>query len=156
MGSSGVGKSTLINSLTGASIATAPIREDDSRGRHTTTGRSLHRLGTGAWLVDTPGMRELQLADAEAGIEGLFADIVALESKCRFHDCRHETEPGCAVRAALEDGTLDPARLARFQKLRREDAFNSATLAERRAKERAFGKYAKAVIDGKQKRKDDW
>ncbi|MGV8839725.1 MAG: ribosome small subunit-dependent GTPase A [Bauldia sp.] len=152
MGSSGVGKSTLVNTLMGSSaIATAPIREDDSHGRHTTTGRSLHRIGTGAWLVDTPGMREIQLADAGDGIDGVFADIVALESRCRFHDCRHETEPGCAVQAALADGTLDPDRLRRFEKLRREDAMNSATLAERHAASRAFGKMAKSVMAAKAK-----
>lgn len=156
MGSSGVGKSTLINTLTGANLATGPIREDDSRGRHTTSGRSLHRLGTGAWLIDTPGMRELQLTEAEAGIEDLFDDIVALEGSCRFHDCRHETEPGCAVQAALAAGTLEADRLARYLKVKREDAMNSATLAERRAKDRAFGKHAKAVMEGKRQRKDGW
>lgn len=152
MGSSGVGKSTLVNTLAGTGQATAGIREDDSRGRHTTTARSLHRLAGGAWLVDMPGMREIQLAEAGAGIEGLFADIVALEAHCRFSNCRHETEPGCAVRAALEDGTLEPARLARYRKLLREDALNSATLAERHAASRAFGRLSRAAMAAKRRR----
>lgn len=152
MGSSGVGKSTLVNTLTGGHLATQGIREDDAKGRHTTTARSLHRLPGGAWLVDMPGMREIQLADAGEGIGGLFADIVELEGRCRFSNCRHDTEPGCAVRAALDERTLDPARLARYRKLQREDAVNSATLAERRAQSRAFGKMAKAVMAGKRRR----
>lgn len=156
MGSSGVGKSTLVNTLTGGHEATQPVRDDDGKGRHTTTVRSLHRLPGGAFVIDMPGMREVQLTDAGAGIEGLFSDIVELEAHCRFSDCRHETEPGCAVRAALDDGSLDPARLARYRKLEREDAMNSATLAERRAASRAFGRMAKAVIRGKARRRDGW
>jgi ribosome biogenesis GTPase len=156
MGSSGVGKSTLVNTLSGSALDTQGIREDDAKGRHTTTARSLYRLAGGAWLVDMPGMRELQLADAEAGIDDLFGDIVALERQCRFSDCSHTNEPGCAVREAIAEGTLEPERLARFHKLQREDALNSATLAQRRAKSRAFGKMAKAVMEGKAKRRGDW
>lgn len=154
MGSSGVGKSTLVNTLSGGGQSTAGIREDDAKGRHTTTARSLHHLPGGAWLVDMPGMRELQLADAEAGIEGLFEDIVQLETECRFSDCRHETEPGCAVQAALAAGTLDAERLARYRKLQREDALNSASLAQRRAQSRAFGRMSRAAIEAKAKRGD--
>ena len=102
VGSSGVGKSTLVNTLTGGDIATAVIRENDARGRHTTSGRSLHRLAAGGWLLDTPGMRELQLTDAADGIEDVFADVAAIASQCHFADCRHEGEPGCAVQAALD------------------------------------------------------
>jgi len=153
VGSSGVGKSTLINTLTGGDIATRAIREDDAHGRHTTTGRALHRLKAGGLLMDTPGMRELQLADAGEGIEDVFADIVALAGTCRFADCSHEGEPGCAVRAALEDGTLDPARYARYRKLAREDAHNSAALHERRARERDFGRMVKRVLKEKTGRK---
>ncbi len=154
VGSSGVGKSTLINTLTGDELETAAIREDDARGRHTTTGRSLHRLAAGGWLIDTPGMRELQLADAGSGIEDVFADIVALAGACRFADCRHESEPGCAVRAALEAGTLDADRYARYGKLAREDARNSEALHERRARERDFGRRVKNAGKAKQRTRD--
>ncbi len=154
VGSSGVGKSTLVNTLTGGDIATRPIREDDAHGRHTTTGRALYPLAAGGLLMDTPGMRELQLADAAEGIEDVFADIVALAATCRFADCSHESEPGCAVRAALDDGTLDPARYARYLKLAREDAHNSAALHERRARDRDFGRMVKRVMKAKDKRRD--
>jgi len=155
VGSSGVGKSTLVNALAGESLPTASIREDDSKGRHTTTARSLHRLAGGAWLVDTPGMRELQLADAREGIDALFDDIVALGAGCRFADCRHETEPGCAVQAAIAAGELDPMRLERFRKLRREEAFNSASIAERHARFRAQGKLYRAIVRAKRDRHED-
>ncbi len=149
VGSSGVGKSTLVNTLTGGDIATRPIREDDAHGRHTTTGRSLHRLAAGGLLMDTPGMRELQLADAGGGIEDVFADIVALAAECRFADCGHDGEPGCAVRAALDDGRLDEARYARYVKLAREDARNSEALHERHARDRDFGRMVKRVMKEK-------
>ena len=144
-GSSGVGKSTLANALTGAALATRGIREDDAHGRHTTTARSLHRTRAGGWLIDTPGMRALRLFDAADGIEAVFDDIAALARDCRFGDCAHEAEPGCAVQAAIAAGGLDPVRLARWQKLAREDARNSATLAETRARERASGRFYRSV-----------
>jgi len=147
VGSSGVGKSTLTNALAGRQdIATRSIREDDAKGRHTTTHRELHPIAGGCVLLDTPGMRELQLADAAAGIAELFDDIEALTGACRFRDCHHETEPGCAVTAALERGALDPARLERWRKLQAEDAFNSASLSQRREKDRAFGKMVRGVV----------
>jgi ribosome biogenesis GTPase len=151
VGSSGVGKSTLVNTLAGdLSLPTAAIQEDDAHGRHTTTGRSMHRLAVGGWLLDTPGMRELQLTDASEGVANVFSDIVTLAAKCRFADCRHETEPGCAVRAAIEAKTLDAARYARFRKLAREEARNSEAIWERRARERGFGKMVKSIM------KDKW
>lgn len=153
VGSSGVGKSTLVNTLTSnAAQATFEIREDDAHGRHTTTGRSLHRLAVGGWLLDTPGMRELQLADAEAGIEEVFADVVALAKRCRFADCRHESEPGCAVNAAIGDGSLDPDRVHRFEKLAAEDARNSEAIWKRRARERGFGRMVKGIMKAKEGR----
>ena len=155
VGSSGVGKSTLVNTLIGDAIqATRPIREDDAHGRHTTSGRSMHRLAAGGWLLDTPGMRELQLADVAGGIDDLFTDIVELAGRCRFADCRHGTEPGCAVQAALADGRLDPARYARFMKLAAEDRRNSEALHERRARDRGFGRMVKAIAKGKRERQE--
>lgn len=154
LGSSGVGKSTLANTLLGTtSIETQSIREDDSKGRHTTTRRQLHPMSNGCLVLDTPGMRELQLTDAASGIEDLFADIQDLSNRCRFSDCRHETEPGCAVLQAMDRGEIDEARLGRWRKLLAEDAFNSASLRERRAKDRAFGKMLRQVTKGRDKRK---
>lgn len=155
VGSSGVGKSTLVNTLTGKSESTAPIREDDSKGRHTTSARSMHRLAKGAWLIDTPGMRELQLTDASEGLDVVFDDIVRLEAECRFTDCGHETEPGCAVRAAIEAGDLDQSRFERFRKLRREDALNTASIAEKRAKFKAQGKLYRSIQREKQSRREE-
>lgn len=142
LGSSGVGKSTLTNSLLGESRqSTQSIREDDAKGRHTTTGRSLIPLPQGGLILDTPGMRELQLADCHDGIVSAFADIQRLAEACRFADCQHDQEPGCAVQAAVEHGSLDARRLANYQKLLREDALNSASLAQRRAKDKAFTRF---------------
>ncbi|QHQ35957.1 ribosome small subunit-dependent GTPase A [Algicella marina] len=153
LGSSGVGKSTLVNALSGKPVmATGGIREDDAKGRHTTSHRALHILPGGFCVLDTPGMRELQMFGTEAGIAGVFEDIEALAAACRFNDCAHETEPGCAVRAALAQGEIDAPRLARWQKLKREDAFNSATLSERRAQGKAFGKMVRRVIREKRER----
>jgi len=118
LGSSGVGKSTLVNTLRGSdSLATQAVREADGKGRHTTTVRAMHRLDHGGWLLDTPGMRELQLTDAATGIAEVFDDIEALTLRCRFTNCTHEAEPGCAVREALAHGTLDRTRLERWRKL---------------------------------------
>ncbi|MCI5075802.1 ribosome small subunit-dependent GTPase A [Oricola sp.] len=154
VGSSGVGKSTLINTLAGSDeIATGGIREDDAKGRHTTTGRMLHRLASGGWLIDTPGMREIQLVDVHAGIDEVFSDVVEIAGGCRFRDCRHEDEPGCAVNAAIADGTLDPDRVRRWKKLAAEEAYNSASLAERRARDKAFGKMVKTVMKEKTAKK---
>jgi ribosome biogenesis GTPase len=155
MGSSGVGKSTLLNTLLGEGVqATGAIREKDSKGRHVTTGRSLHPIRGGALLLDTPGLRELQLADCEEGVDATFADVTTLAEQCRFKDCAHDSEPGCAVQAAIEKEELDPRRLASYQKLMREQAFNAATLAERRAKDRDFGKMVKSVMSEKKKIRD--
>ncbi len=140
VGSSGVGKTTLQNALTGEIAATGGIREDDAKGRHTTTGRSLRRTLHGGWLIDTPGVRELGLSGAADGIDAVFEDIIDLVAACRFSDCQHETEPGCAVRAAIEAGALDPERLARWEKLKREDEFNSRSVHDAHNRARAFGK----------------
>ena len=121
VGSSGVGKSTLVNTLAGEEVAAVrEIREDDARGRHTTSRRQLHRMPDGGLILDTPGMRELGLWDADAGLERSFADIDALASTCRFSDCGHAGEPGCAVAAAIADGDLDASRFEGWRKLERE------------------------------------
>lgn len=146
VGSSGVGKTTLTNSLTGLQGVTGPIRESDARGRHTTTIRSMHALASGGWLIDTPGMRSLSLTDASAGIDAVFQDVTDLVGLCRFRDCTHQSEPGCALRQAVADGTLDEARLNRWDKLKREDRFNSETPAEARERARRFGRQVKKSL----------
>ena len=139
VGSSGVGKSTLTNTLLGETRqATAAVREHDSRGRHTTTHRALIMLPSGGCLIDTPGMREIKLTGDEDLDAGQFADIDALAQACRFGDCSHQSEPGCAVRAALADGRLDPERFANYQKLRGELAAAADSLeAQMRRKSEA-------------------
>jgi ribosome biogenesis GTPase len=154
LGSSGVGKSTLVNTLAGTSQDTRDVRHDDQRGRHTTTSRSMHRLPQGGWLIDTPGMRELQLVDVGEALGDVFSEITDLAADCRFSDCRHEVEPGCAVLAAIDAGRLDPERLKRFRKLLSEDRRNSETIAERRARDRTTGVLYKSILSGKQKLKD--
>jgi len=126
LGSSGAGKSTLINTLAGREIMnTGEIREVDSKGRHTTTHRELIELN-GISLIDTPGLRELGIIDAEEGIAGTFSDIADLISQCAFSDCTHRNEPGCAVRQALEDGTLSLNRWETFSRLEKENNWSKA------------------------------
>jgi ribosome biogenesis GTPase / thiamine phosphate phosphatase len=155
VGSSGVGKSTLLNTLSGdARQSTGAISEADARGRHTTTSRSLHRLPSGAWLLDSPGIRELALAGAGSGMAELFEDLDALASRCRFADCGHEGEPGCSIQDALARGTLDQRRLANYRKLLREDARARETLAERHRRTRAFSKRVRQVVAEKHRRRE--
>lgn len=133
LGSSGVGKSTLVNTLRGVNtIATQAVRENDGKGRHTTTARALHRLNGGGWLMDTPGMREFQITDAATGLAEVFDDVVALTLECRFTNCSHTAEPGCAIQAAMLEGTLTADRLERWRKLTVEDDANTLALARRR------------------------
>ena len=112
------------------------MREGDDTGRHTTTMREMHRLDQGGWLLDTPGMRELQLTDAAVGLAMVFDDIVMAAAQCRFTNCSHQVEPGCAVRLAVEAGEIAPDRVDRWRKLVAEEAYNSASPAERRALDR--------------------
>lgn len=146
LGSSGVGKSTLINKLVGTDqIATGETGADD-KGRHTTTHRELITLDNGAFLIDTPGMRELGMWDNESGIDSVFSDIEELSAMCRFSNCSHRTEPGCAIQKALEDGRLDRTRWESYLKLKIENemaANGSQYLESKRAKFKAISKINK-------------
>lgn len=146
LGSSGSGKSTLSNTLLKASVQeTGGIRENDSKGRHTTTRRSLLEVPSGAMILDTPGMRELQLTACEEGLQATFGDIDSLAQQCRFADCQHQGQQGCAVTAAVETGELDARRLSNYLKLLREQAMNASSLAERRASDKGTAKYHRKV-----------
>lgn len=149
VGSSGVGKSSLVNSLMGGTVQTTQaIREEDGKGRHTTTARSLHLLPQGGVILDTPGMRELQLLADKENIEEVFTEIHQLADKCKFSDCKHENEPGCAVLKQVAAGQIDARRLENYRKLIREAEFNNASIAEKRAKERNLSKfYHNTMVD---------
>jgi ribosome biogenesis GTPase len=151
LGSSGVGKTTILNHLTaeGGQFATAEVREFDGKGRHTTARRQLIVLDQGAMLVDTPGMRELGAIGVGAGIEESFADIVGLSSGCRFPDCTHTQEVGCALLAAVERGTLSRPRLESYLRLVRESEYHEMSYAERRKQARDFGRMVKSVMKHK-------
>lgn len=155
LGSSGVGKSTLANALGAGDLATGGIREQDGKGRHTTTSRSLHLLPTGGVLVDNPGVREFQLPDCEDGVADLFEDVLAIVAECRFSDCGHGGEPGCAVRAAIESGTLDERRYASFLKLNEEQSRNARTLAARRERDRKASRTYKSAIAKKRRGREE-
>ncbi|MFN8222028.1 MAG: ribosome small subunit-dependent GTPase A [Gaiellales bacterium] len=131
LGSSGVGKSTLVNTLAGEEVLETRAIREDGKGRHTTSHRELVRLPGGALIIDTPGMRELQLWVADEGLEETFADVTALFEHCRFSDCAHDREPGCAVKAALADGTLAPERWESYLKLEAELAYLDRRLDKR-------------------------
>jgi ribosome biogenesis GTPase len=139
LGSSGAGKSTIANALTGGSLATREVRKNDSRGRHTTTASMLMEVLGGAWLIDTPGMRELGLLAGETSLDLGFPEIAELATQCRFGDCRHEEEPGCVVRQALEDGRIPADRWNSYAKLQREarhHALESDAKAQRAEKQK--------------------
>ncbi|SNX47957.1 Putative ribosome biogenesis GTPase RsgA [Vibrio thalassae] len=154
MGSSGVGKSTLVNSLMNNHVqVTGAIREDDSKGRHTTTSRSIHKMPEGGLLLDTPGMREIQLTASEVGLAETFSDVELLVEQCRFGDCQHTNEPGCAIRTALENDAIDARRVDNYFKLMREQARNSASLAERRSNDKQLGKFYRSVQSESRNRK---
>lgn len=153
LGSSGVGKTTLANGLTGLGEDTQGVRKGDAKGRHTTTARSLHPTLNGGWLIDTPGMRALRLTEVSEGIEALFDDIISLAGQCRFSDCNHDQEPGCAVKEAIASGDLDPERLTRWLKLQAEDRRNSETIAGGRARDKAFGKMVHSALKDAHRKK---
>ncbi len=149
IGSSGVGKSTLINAFFDADIQkTADVREDDERGRHTTTVRQLFLLPNGAILIDNPGIREIQLGDSAEGLEKAFSDVVHAAHNCRFKDCTHRDEPGCAVLQAVKDGLISEERLASYHRLTEELIFQSKK-SEIGLKRLEKEKYRKMAVDVK-------
>ncbi|HTE39278.1 MAG TPA: ribosome small subunit-dependent GTPase A [Steroidobacteraceae bacterium] len=154
VGSSGVGKSTLVNSLLGSDAqATGATRTSDGTGKHTTTARQLLAMSSGAWLIDTPGMREFRIGAAEEGVRTTFADIEALAEQCRFRDCHHAADAGCAVASSILDGSLDERRLENYRKLQREAQRASRTVRERREQDRHFGRLYKNIQEKQRKLK---
>jgi ribosome biogenesis GTPase / thiamine phosphate phosphatase len=154
LGSSGVGKTTLLNLLLGSDVfETNAVREKDSRGRHTTSRRQMTVLDNGALLVDTPGMRELGLMGVGASIDDSFSDIHGLSENCRFNDCTHSAETGCAILAAVQNGSVSEARYQSYMKFVRESRFHEMTYLERRKKDKQFGKMVKSVKQQLKKRK---
>jgi len=154
LGSSGVGKTTLLNRLTGEdSFRTHEVRKSDSRGRHTTTRRQLIILPDGAILVDNPGMREFANIGVSDGIDKTFEDISQIASLCRFRDCTHTTEKGCAILSALESGEISRERYDNFMKIKRESAFHQMSYLEKRRRDRQFGKMCRDVMKQKQTKK---
>jgi len=149
LGSSGVGKSTLVNALAeGEIMKVADIREDDSKGRHTTTHRQLTLLNSGVMVIDTPGMRELGLWDADSGISETFSDVESLFHQCKFSDCTHEREPGCAVKQSIESGALSEDRWQRYLQLKKENLFVTNKAAYLREKDKS---HKLAVINKRKK-----
>jgi ribosome biogenesis GTPase len=157
LGSSGSGKSTLVNALMGdETMDTGDVREDDSRGRHTTTHRQLVVLPTGGLLIDTPGMREIQLTGDDESLANTFGDVEALFEQCRFRDCQHDQEPGCAIQEAIENGDLDPKRYNSYLKLKRELGYaqrrQSESFAhEEKQRSRALSKSHQRIHDERRK-----
>lgn len=155
LGSSGVGKSTLLNNLSGRAIMkTDAISESNNKGRHVTSHRELIVLEDGGILIDNPGMREVGIADTASGLETTFDKIISLSKKCKFNDCTHMTETGCAVLEAVEKGEIDSSSYENYQKMQREKAYFESTLAERRKKDKKFGKIMKNFKKDMKKNKD--
>jgi ribosome biogenesis GTPase len=155
LGSSGVGKTTLVNHLAGGSGLETRDVSHTGEGRHTTTRRQLVVLEGGALLIDMPGMRELGMLGVSEGLDDAFADIGELAQRCRFKDCSHSSEPGCAVRAAIEHRDLSEERLQDYLKLRKESAFHDLSYVDRRKKDRDFGRFVRSVMKQKARRDDD-
>ena len=152
LGSSGVGKSSLVNALAGERIMDVNgIRENDSKGRHTTTHRELVMLKNGTMIIDTPGTRELGVWDVTEGLNDAFSEIEDLANRCRFRNCRHETEPGCAVREAIESGRLDEVRFESYIKIKAEAKYSEDSVDYRRQKELRF----KSIVIGERKKRKD-
>lgn len=153
VGSSGVGKSTIANSLGTRQQQVGDIREADGKGRHTTTWRSLHLLASGGVLIDNPGMRELKLPGCEEGVAEVFVDVLKISDRCRFQDCRHQGDAGCAFPDAIAAGEIDERRFESFLKLDAEQQHYDRTLQERRQRDRQFGRMYKATIADRDRRR---
>ena len=150
IGSSGVGKTTLLNSIVGYDqFETQTVSKKQNKGRHTTTSRELIRLDNGAMLIDTPGMRELGNLSADAGFDETFSDISALSQNCKFNNCSHTNEKGCSILSAINDGDLSAERYTNYLKMKNELAFNDMSYSEKRKKDKAFGKMVKSAVKGK-------
>ncbi len=154
VGSSGVGKSTLVNTLSAAAVQeTGAIREDDSKGRHTTIGRSLHLLPGGGLLLDSPGMRELKLSECDDGVAKLFEEVQGFASRCRFSDCRHQSEDDCGVIEAIKRKELDPRRLANYLRLRNEQEQTAEAIEVKKRREKRLGAMKKRAKSKKNRKK---
>jgi len=145
VGSSGVGKSTLINQLIGREVLKTKAVSGTGEGRHTTVRRELIRLEGGALVIDNPGMRELGISGAEEGIGSSYSDIIALSAGCRYRDCSHRAEPGCAVLEAVRSGEIGRKHVENYLKLKGESEFYQMSYAEKRKKDRSFGRYIKSA-----------
>jgi ribosome biogenesis GTPase len=152
LGSSGVGKTTLLNSILGSNqFETQDVSRIESKGRHTTTTRQLVQLQNGAMIIDTPGMRELGGISIDDGLDETFSEIVELSRKCKFNDCSHTNEKGCAILSAIEKGALSEKRYQNYLKMKRESEFNQMSYLEKRKKDRSFGKMVKTVMKDKKR-----
>jgi ribosome biogenesis GTPase len=153
LGSSGVGKTTLLNSILGRDeYETQSVSKKDSKGKHTTTSRELIRLENGALLIDTPGMRELGNMSVDVGIDETFSEILHLAQHCKFGNCSHTSEKGCAVLAAIKEGDLDQQRYRNYLKMKHESAFHEMSYSEKREKDKKFGKMVKSVLKNQKRR----
>jgi len=153
LGSSGVGKTTLLNSIIGsARFETKTVSKKESKGRHTTTSRELIQLDNGAMLIDTPGMRELGNMSVDAGIDETFSEVVELSQHCKFNNCQHINEKGCAIQSAISDGSLSEKRYKNYLKMKNESAFNEMSYLEKKQKDKKFGKLIKSTMKNKKNR----
>ncbi len=152
LGSSGVGKTTLLNNITGnEEFETQSVSKIQNKGRHTTTSRQLVRLENGAMIIDTPGMRELGSLSVDEGLEETFSEILELSQSCKFSNCSHTNEKGCAIQAAITVGDLSEQRYQNYLKMKRESEFNQMSYLEKRTKDKNFGKLIKTTIKNKQR-----
>ena len=152
LGSSGVGKSTIVNRIANTDFKTNTVREKDQKGRHTTTQRILIPIPDGGLIVDTPGIRELSLWDADVGVRRLFEDVVKASTSCKFRDCKHEGEPGCGIGQAIKEGVFTQERLERYKKLQRENVFFDNRVSELKKQKAHSKKISKAVRNTKKRK----